>query len=51
MDQCYIADHIDAQSKIDGRKKKRNCISDSPHNRNLTPVTIMIADNIGAIML
>jgi hypothetical protein len=49
MDQCYMADYIDAKSKIDSRKRKRNCISDSPQNRNLTPVTIMVADSIGAV--
>ncbi len=49
IDQCYMADHIDAKSKIDGKKGKRNCIPDSPQNRNLTPVTIMVADSIGAV--
>jgi hypothetical protein len=49
MDQCYKSDHIDAKSNIDNRKRKRNNISDSPHNRNLTPVTIMVADSIGTV--
>jgi hypothetical protein len=46
IDQCYMADHIhiDAKSKIDSRKRKRNSIPDSPQNSNLTPVTIMVAD-------
>ena len=41
-----MADHIDAKSKIDSKKGKRNSIPDSPQNRNLTPVTIMVADSI-----
>ncbi len=49
IDQYYMADHMDAESKIDSRKRKRNSISDSPPNRNLTPVTIMVADSIGAV--
>jgi hypothetical protein len=49
IDQCYVADHIDAKSKIDSRKKKKNCIPDSPQNKNLIPVTIMVADSIGAV--
>jgi hypothetical protein len=44
-----MADHIDAKSKIDSRTRKRNSIPDSPQNRNLTPVTIMVADSIGAV--
>jgi hypothetical protein len=44
-----MANHIDAKSKIDSRKRKRNSIPDSPPNRNLTPVTIMVADSIGAV--
>jgi hypothetical protein len=44
-----MADHIDAKSKIDSRKRKRNSIPDSPQNRNFTPVTIMVADSIGAV--
>jgi hypothetical protein len=35
-------------SKIHCRKRKGNSIPDSPQNRNLTPVTIMVADSIGA---
>jgi hypothetical protein len=49
IDQCYMADHIDAKSKIDSRKRKRNSIPDIPQNGNLTPVTIMVADSIGAV--
>jgi hypothetical protein len=49
IDQCCMADHIDAESKIDSKKKKRSSFPDSPQNRNLTPVTIMIADSIGAV--
>ncbi len=49
IDQCYMTDHIDAKSKIYSRKRKRNSIPDSPQNRNLTPVTIMVADSICAI--
>ncbi len=49
IDQCYMADHIDDKSKIDSKKRKRNSIPDSPQNRNLTPVTIMVADSIGAV--
>ncbi len=49
IEQCYMADHIDAKYKIDSRKRKRNSIPDSPPNRNLTPVTIMVADSIGAV--
>jgi hypothetical protein len=44
-----MADHIDDKSKIDSKKRKRNSIPDSPQNRNLTPVTIMVADSIGAV--
>jgi hypothetical protein len=44
-----MADHIDAKSKIDIKKRKRNSIPDSPQNRILTPVTIMVADSIGAV--
>jgi hypothetical protein len=44
-----MADHIDAKSKIESRKRKRNSIRDSPQNGNLTPVTIMVADSIGAV--
>jgi hypothetical protein len=47
--QCYMADHIDAKSKIDNKKRKRNNFPDNPQNRNQTPVTIMIADSIGAV--
>ncbi len=46
--QCYMADHIDAKSKVDSKNRKRNSFPDSHQNRNLTPVTIMIADSIGA---
>ena len=42
-----MANHIDARFMIDRRKRKRNSIPDSPPNRNLTPVTIMVADSIG----
>jgi hypothetical protein len=49
IDQCYMADHIDAKSKIDSKKRKRNSIPDNPQNRNLTPVTIMDVDSIGAV--
>jgi hypothetical protein len=49
IEQCYMADHIDAKSKIDSKKKKRNRIPDSPQDRNLTPVTIMVVDSIGAV--
>jgi hypothetical protein len=49
IDLCYMADHIDAKSKIDSRKRKRNSILDSPQNGNFTPVTIMVADSIGAV--
>ncbi len=49
IDQCYMADHIDAKSKIDSSKRKRNSIPDKPQNRNLTPVTIRVTDSIGAI--
>jgi hypothetical protein len=44
-----MADHIDAKSNVDSRKRKRNSIPDSPQNGNLTPVTIMVADSIGAV--
>ncbi len=44
-----MADHIDAKSKIDSKKRKRNSIPDSPQNRNSTPVTIMVEDSIGAV--
>jgi hypothetical protein len=43
-----MADHINAKSKVDSKKRKRNSFPDSPQNRNPTPVTIMIADSIGA---
>jgi hypothetical protein len=49
IDQCYMADHIDAKSKIDRKNRKSNSIPDSPQNRNLTPVTIMVVDSIGAV--
>ncbi len=49
IDQFYMADHIDVKSKIDSKKMKRNSIPDNPQNRNLTPVTIMVADSIGAV--
>jgi hypothetical protein len=49
IDQWYMVDHIDAKSKIDSRKRKRNSIPDSPQNGNLTPVIIMVADSIGAV--
>jgi hypothetical protein len=49
IDQCYMVDHIDAESKIDSKKRKRSSFPDSPQNRNLAPVTIMIADSIGAV--
>jgi hypothetical protein len=49
VDQCYMADHIDAKSKIDSSKRKRDSISDSHQNWNLTLVTIMVADSIGAV--
>jgi hypothetical protein len=44
-----MADHVDSKSKIDSRKRKRNSISDSPQNRTLSPVTIMVADSIDAV--
>jgi hypothetical protein len=37
IDQCYMADHIDAKSKIESRNRKRNSIPDSPQNGNSTP--------------
>jgi hypothetical protein len=49
IDQCYMADHIDDKSKIDSKKRKKNSIPDSPQNRNLTPVTIMVSESIGAV--
>jgi hypothetical protein len=49
IDQCYMADHIDAKSKIDSKKRKRNSIPDSPQNKKLTPVAIMVADSIDAV--
>jgi hypothetical protein len=49
IDKCYMGDHIDAKSKIDSKKRKSNSIPDSPQNRNLTPVTIMVVDSIGAV--
>jgi hypothetical protein len=49
IDQCYMADHTDAESKVDSKKRKRSSFPDSPQNRNLTPMTIMIADSIGAV--
>jgi hypothetical protein len=49
IEQCYMADHIDAKSKIDSKKRKRNSIPDSPQNRNLTPVAIIVADSNGAV--
>ena len=49
INQCYMADHIDAKSNIDSKKGKRNSFPDSPQNRNLTPVTIMVVDSIGAV--
>jgi hypothetical protein len=44
-----MADHIDAKSKVDSKKMKRHIIPNSPQNRDLTPVTIMVADSIGAV--
>jgi hypothetical protein len=44
-----MADHIDAKSNIDSKKGKRNSFPDSPQNRNLTPVTIVVADSTGAV--
>jgi hypothetical protein len=44
-----MADHIDAKSKIDSKKRTRNSFPDNPQSRNITPVTIMIADSIGAV--
>jgi hypothetical protein len=44
-----MAGHIDAKSKIDSKKRKRNSIPDNPQNRNLTPVTIMVANSISAV--
>jgi hypothetical protein len=38
-----------SKSKIDSRKRNRNSIPDSPQYRNLTPVTIMVVDSIGAV--
>jgi hypothetical protein len=49
IDQCYMADHIDAKSKIESRNRKRNSIPDSPQYGNSTPVTIMVADSTGAV--
>jgi hypothetical protein len=49
IDQCYMADHIDAKSMIDSKKRKRKSIPGSSRNRNLTPVTIMVAVSIGAV--
>jgi hypothetical protein len=40
---------IEANSKIDSKKRKRNSIPDTPQNRTLTPVKIMVADSIGAV--
>jgi hypothetical protein len=49
IDKCYMADHTNAKSKIDSKERKRNSIPDNPQNRNLIPVTIMVADSIGAV--
>jgi hypothetical protein len=49
IDQCYMADHIDTESKNDSKKRKRDNFPEKSQNRNLTPVTIMIADSIGIV--
>jgi hypothetical protein len=35
--------------RLIAKKRKRNSIPDSPQNRSLTPVTIIVADSIGAV--
>jgi hypothetical protein len=35
--------------RLIAKKRKRNSASGSPQNRNLTSVTIMVADSIGAV--
>ena len=44
-----MADHIDTESKNDSKKRKGDNFPEKSQNRNLTPVTIMIADSIGTV--
>jgi hypothetical protein len=44
-----MADHIDTESKNDSKKRKRDNFPEKSQNRNLAPVTIMVADSIGTV--
>ena len=46
---CYMSEEVDAKSEINSTKGGRNVTPTTPQHRNLTPVTIMVADTIGAI--
>ncbi len=46
---CYMAETLDPKSESISRKGGRNSASSTPPTRNLTQVTIMVIDIIGAV--
>jgi len=46
---CYMAETLDPKSESNSRKRGENSVSNTLSNKNLTPVTIMVVDTIGAV--
>ncbi len=46
---CYMAEALEPDPETIHRKKEINSASSTPPIRNLTPVTIMVADTIGTV--
>jgi hypothetical protein len=44
-----MAEASDPKSESSSRKKGKNSVSNTISNKNLTPVTIMVVDTIGAV--
>ena len=46
---CYMAEALEPEPEPINRKKETNSASSTSPTRNLTPVTIMVADTIGTV--
>ena len=46
---CYMAETLEPESEPTSSKKETNSASSTSLTRNLTPVTIMVADTIGTV--
>jgi hypothetical protein len=44
-----MAEALDPKSESNSRKRGENIVSNTLSNKNLTPVTIMVVDTIGAV--